>query len=343
MKNRGLDGAKALGLAVFGSIILIAGGCGKNSETASLSSETSFASKTTISETTTLETTTPETITSETAAPASETTTVSVSETPATPFTTTILTSAAPVSAQAVTATSAQATAAVQASADTSASTSQTAETTVGTDVIWLNKDTCVSANTPLKLRFGGRSQADMLTIYDAVYHLFYPYEGHEELGTWWDSLVQKSTLFGGEYKRWQDIDVNSDDDLIIVYKFCAYFDALSASYASGPELNNAARILGPFSHKYFQQAQVGNCSTAANTIRAIMNWFGYTTRYIGGYPVGGTPQSTGRHAMVQIKRADGHWETVGANRSETFNKYDGGDNVLGQQVYGYIIDYVEN
>lgn len=336
IKNTKLN--KYFVIALLAAIALAASSCSdkKGSSTAELET-TSFEESTTsiqtttqteISTGTTIETTTAESTTVTTA------TTVVATQAP-------VVTTAKPVVTTVNTVATTQApvvtTMATQPAVTTvAASQTATAQGVPGKDVLWLNKDTCVPISQKLTLRFGGRDQTEMKTIYDAVYYLFYPQPG--QTVSMWD-VFQESMIndFGKDIPNWQDIDINDDTDMFAALKFCGWlFDTFCGSNNG---TSNASTILCAMSPNYPKQLSQGNCGTQVQCYRAVLNWWGFETRYIGGRAADG---SNSRHAMIQIKRPNGKWYfTLSPWGSE--DESGGGDNVIGYRVGGFIIDQIRD
>ncbi|MBZ4670845.1 MAG: hypothetical protein PWQ76_949 [Clostridiales bacterium] len=301
-------------------------------ETASLEASTTSMqtpAQTEISTGTTIETTTAESTTVTTA------TTVVATQAP-------VVTTAKPVVTTVNTVATTQApvvtTMATQPAVTTvAASQSSTAQGVPGKDVIWLNKDTCVPISQKLTLRFGGRDQTEMKTIYDAVYYLFYPQPGYTV--SMWDVFRESAINDFNDVNcpAWQDINPNDEDSMSYALTFCSWL--FDGHCGSNNGTSNASTILCAYSPNYNKQLSQGNCGTQVQCYRAVLNWWGFETRYIGGRAADG---SNSRHAMIQIKRPNGKWYfTLSPWGSE--DESGGGDNVIGYRVGGFIIDQIRD
>jgi hypothetical protein len=216
------------------------------------------------------------------------------------------------------------------------ASQTSTVQGVPGKDVLWLNKDTCVPISQKLTLRFGGRDQTEMKTIYDAVYYLFYPQPGQSI--SFWDAFRESAIndFHDVNCPAWQDINPNDEDSMRYALKFCSWL--FDGRCGSNNGTSNASTILCAFSPNYNKQLSQGNCGTRVQCYRAVLNWWGFETRYIGGAAADGSGM---RHAMIQIKRPNGKWYfTLSPWGSE--DESGGGDNVIGYRVGGFIIDVIK-
>jgi len=349
IKNTKLN--KYFVIALLAAIALAASSCSdkKGSSTAEIETTSSTASTTSIQTTAQAETSAETTIEMTTA----ESTTITTQQAPVTtakPVVTTaksVVTTQAPVTTAKPVVTTQAPVVTTQAPVVTTMATQQAVTTAAasqsvpvqgvpGKDVIWLNKDTCVPISQYLKLRFGGRDQTEMKTIYDAVYYLFYPQPG--QTISMWDAF-QESMInnFHTDVPNWQDIDINDDDDMSIALQFCSWlFDTFCGSNEG---TSNASTILCSYSPNYAKLLSQGNCGTRVQCYRAVLNWWGFETRYIAGRSADG---SGSRHAMIQIKRPNGKWIfTLSLWGDE--DESGGGDNVIGYRVGGFIIDQIRD
>lgn len=333
-------------IALFAAIALAASSCSdkKGSSTAEVET-TSFEESTTSIQTTaqtetsaetTIEMTTAESTTITTQQKPVETTTKSV-ETIAKPVVTTQAPVVTTVNTVATTQAPVVTTMATQPVVTTvAASQTATVQGVPGKDVLWLNKDTCVPISQKLTLRFGGRDQTEMKTIYDAVYYLFYPQPGYTV--SIWDVYKDQKINTWGEYcPDWRDINPNDEDSMHYALQFCSWM--FDDHCGSNNGTSNASTILCAYSPNYNKQLSQGNCGTQVQCYRAVLNWWGFETRYIGGRAADG---SNSRHAMIQIKRPNGKWYfTLSPWGSE--DESGGGDNVIGYRVGGFIIDQIRD
>lgn len=341
-------------IALFAAIALAASSCSdkKGSSTAELETTSSTASMTSIQTTTQTETsaetttemTTAESTTITTQQKPVETTTKSVetiakpvatTQAPVVTTATTVVTTQAPV----VTTQAPVVTTMATQPAVTTVAASQTAtvQGVPGKDVLWLNKDTCVPISQKLTLRFGGRDQTEMKTIYDAVYYLFYPQPGQSI--SFWDAFQESmiNDFHDVDCPNWRDINPNDDTSMRYALQFCGWL--FDGRCGSNNGTSNASTILCAFSPNYNKQLSQGNCGTRVQCYRAVLNWWGFETRYIGGRAADG---SNSRHAMIQIKRPNGKWYfTLSPWGSE--DESGGGDNVIGYRVGGFIIDQIRD